>query len=94
MCLWGAAAVVPIDLTGRKQAITINKTSSRECGLIYGVPQGSVLGSIMFTCYAKPFGAIDRKRGMGLHMYADDTQLHISFKPVGGCELSTERIEA
>ena len=27
-------------------------------------------------------------------MYAGDTQLYISFKPVGGCELATERIEA
>ena len=27
-------------------------------------------------------------------MYADDTQLYISFKPVGGCEFATERIEA
>ena len=27
-------------------------------------------------------------------MYADDTQLYISFKPLGGCELATEQIEA
>ena len=39
-------------LTGRKQAITSNKTSSSECDLIYGVHQGSVLGAILFTCYA------------------------------------------
>ena len=71
-------------LTGRKQAITISKTSSSECDLIYGVPQGSVLGSILFTCYTKPLGAIARERGLSLHMYADDTQLYIAFKPVGG----------
>ena len=34
-------------LTGRKQAIASNKTSSSECDLIYGVPHGSVLGPIM-----------------------------------------------
>ena len=81
-------------LTGRKQAITINKISSSECDLIYGVPQGSVLGPILFTCYTMPIGAIVRKHGLGLHMYADDIQLYISFKPVGGCDLATERIEA
>ena len=85
-------------LTGRKQVITINKTSSSERDLIYDVPQGSVLGSILFTCYTKPFRAIARERGLSSHMYADDTQLicqlYIAFKPVGGGELATERVEA
>ena len=27
-------------------------------------------------------------------MHADDTQLYIAFKPVGGGELATERVEA
>ena len=53
-----------------------------------------MLGPILFTCCTKPLGSIARKRGLGLHMYADDTQLYISFKPVGGCELETQRIEA
>ena len=70
-------------LTGPKQAITINKTPSSECDLIYGIPQESVLGPILFTCYAKPLGAIAHERGLS-HMYADDTQLYIAFKPVGG----------
>ena len=54
-----------------------------------------MLGPILFTCYTKPLGAIARKRGLGLqHMHADDTQLYISFKPMGGCKLATERVEA
>ena len=69
-------------------------TSSSECDLIYGVPQRSLLGPILFTCYTKPLGAIARKRGLGLHVHADDTQLYISFKPMGGCKLATERVEA
>ena len=81
-------------LTGRKQAITSNKTPSSKCDLIYGVPQGSVLGPILFTCYTKPLGAIARERGLSLHIYADDKQLYIAFKPVDGGELATERVEA
>ena len=45
-------------------------------------------------CYTKPLGAIARERGLSLHMYADDTQLYIAFKPVDGGELATERVEA
>ena len=56
--------------------------------------QGSVMRPILFTCYIKPLGAISRKQGLGLHMYADDAQVYISFKPVGGCEIATELIEA
>ena len=92
-CLWGVAAVVRIVPDWTQKAITINKTSSSECDLIYGVPQGSVLGSILFTCYTKPFGAIARERGLSSHMYADDTQLYIAFKPVGVGELATGRVE-
>ena len=48
------------------------------------------------SCYTNyPLGAIARRKsGLGLHMYAEDAQLYISFKPVGGCELATEQIEA
>ena len=75
MCLWGATASVRIAyLTGRKQAVTINNTSSSECELIRVVHQGSVLGPILFTCYIKPLGDIARKRGVGLRMYADHTR--------------------
>ena len=45
-------------------------------------------------CYNKPLGAIAHERGLPLHMCADDTQLYIAFKPVGGGELSTEWVEA
>ena len=69
-------------LTGRKQAITINKTSSSVCDLIYGVPEVSVLYPILFTCHTKLLGALARKCGLGLQMHADDTH-----------ELATERVE-
>ena len=63
-CDFPSFACVSYQLTGRKQAITINKTSSSECDLIYGVPQGSVLGRILFTCYTEPLGAIARELGL------------------------------
>ena len=53
----------------------------RQCH--FGVPQGSVIGPLLFTANITPLRDLIRKYGLEYHLYADDTQMHVSFSPGG-----------
>ena len=73
-------------LADRKQLVRIDSDNSSPTSVPFGVPQGSVLGPLLFTAYITPLGDLIRKYGLEYHLYADDTQIYVSFPPGGADE--------
>ena len=69
-------------LSGRSFTVTINQSKSKRSFLVIGVPQGSILGPILFVLFTKELEVIAKQHGFRIHLYADDTQLYIEFNPL------------
>jgi hypothetical protein len=59
-------------LLGRKQRVMIGGTGSEWAEVVSGVPQGSVLGPVLFICYIND---MPQSITSMIYMYADDTKI-------------------
>ena len=69
-------------LSGRTHSVKVGSTHSHPAVLQYGVPQGSVLGPILFFLHTNPISSIIHSHSsINHHFYANDTQLYITLSP-------------
>ena len=68
-------------LMNRTQSVNIDSFLTPKSPVPTGVPQGSVLGPLLFSLYTSPLSSILDRSPVSYHLYADDTQLYISFHP-------------
>ena len=76
-------------LTNRTQCVLIQNedgstVESSKRPLVQGIPQGTILGPILFNLFMAPLGELCGACGVSFQVHADDTQNYLSFRPISG----------
>ena len=76
-------------LTNRQQFISVNNSDSDPLQITCGVPQGSVLGPVLFLIYMNDF--TNCSSIFDFHLFADDTNLFYAHSDLQHLEQNVNR---
>jgi len=77
-------------LNDRTQFVRCRKSASHPTVVLCGVPQGSVLGPILFLLYTADLLRLVELNNLRPHLYADDTQIYGFCHPTGTAQLQQQ----
>ena len=69
-------------LSNRSSSVVINGCYSTNKIYTFDVPQGSVLGPLLFILYTNELSDVCKEFNLKMHSYADDTTLYLGFNPL------------
>ena len=65
-------------LAGRSCFVKVSNAMPTTLSSDIGVPQGFVLGSLLFSLFTTPLGQVKSSFGIKFHQYADGTQIYLA----------------
>ena len=68
-------------LSNRKQYVSVNGHTSEYLNISFGVPQGSVLGPLLFLVYINDLPNVSKH--LRFNLFPDDTNIYFEAKDLG-----------
>ena len=82
-----------LNRTKQKKFVSIGGERSTSRPLTCRVPQGSVLGPLLYTKYTAPLGDIMRRHEVSFHQHTDDTQTYCALKNSDAGDLDETKLK-